>query len=160
VVLRALSVVPFLLAAAVAMIALITWVLVAVFGFSPPGPSGPGGEREPIWRWIGEHDGGALLLELLFLVGVALVPLGLIVLLSWAALHGFRERPSPFFWPSVQVVYGVLALGMVLVDRLRPEWLGEIGVAARDWWFVFGVVAFGMVTAGMRIRRQRAEMAG
>lgn len=157
VVLRALSVVPFLLAAAVAMIALITWFLVAVFGFDPPRRSGDAAAagREPIWRWITDHNAGEVLVQILFFVGVALIPAAIIALAGWATMYGFRERTNPFFWPVLQVLYGILAIGMIVMDRTASAWLDETGISARDWWFAFGVIAYGMVLAGLRIRRQR-----
>jgi hypothetical protein len=147
VILRGLSVVPFALVAAIGLIAAISWPLVIVFGF---------GGGEPIWDWAKGHTLWHVLGQALVAVGIGLIPVGVTVLASWAMIHGFRERPSRFFWPAAQVFWSVLAVGLVYVDRARHAWLDSIGLNATDWWFGFAVVAFAMIMAGLRIRAQRA----
>jgi hypothetical protein len=41
----------------------------------------------------------------------------------------------------------------VYLDRARQAWLDDLGLSRLDWWFAFGVVAFAMVLAGVRLRR-------
>jgi hypothetical protein len=147
VVLRGLSVVPFALFAALGLIAAISWALVIVFGL---------GGGEPIWNWAKGHTLAHVLGQLLLAVGIGLIPVGVTVLASWAVIHGFRERPSRYFWPAAQLFWSVLAVGLVYVSRARHEWLDAIGLNATDRWFGFAVVAFAMITAGLRIRAQRA----
>lgn len=147
VVLRGLSVVPFALIAALGLIAAISWALVIVLGL---------GGGQPIWDWAKGHTLAHVLGQILLAIGIGLIPVGVTVLGSWAVIHGFRERPSRFFWPAAQVFWSALAVGLVYVDRARHEWLGSIGLTATDWWFGFAVVAFAMITAGLRIREQRA----
>jgi len=146
-VLRGLSVAPFAIAAAVGLIGAISWVLVIVFGL---------GGGQPIWDWAKGHTLGQVLAQVLLAVAIGLLPVGVTVLASWAMVHGFRERPSRFFWPAAQVFWSVLAVGLVYVYRARHQWLDSIGLNATDWWFGFCVVAFAMITAGLRIRAQRA----
>ena len=147
VVLRGLSVIPFALVAALGLIAAISWALVIVFGL---------GGGAPIWDWAKGHSLAHVFGQLLLAVGIGLIPVGVTVLASWAMIHGFRQRPSRFFWPLAQVFWSVLAVGLVYVDRARHEWLDSIGLNATDWWFGFAVVAFAMIVAGLRIRAQRA----
>ncbi len=147
VVLRGLSVVPFALVAALGLIAAISWALVIVFGL---------GGGEPIWDWAKGRTLAHVFGQALLAVGICLIPVGVTVLASWAVIHGFRERPSRFFWPVAQVFWSVLAVGLVYVDRARHQWLDSIGLNATDWWFGFAVVAFAMIVAGLRIRAQRA----
>ena len=146
-VLRGLSVAPFAIAAAVGLIGAISWVLVIVFGL---------GGGQPIWDWAKGHTLGQVLAQVLLAVAIGLLPVGVTVLASWAMVHGFRERPSRFFWPAAQVFWSVLAVGLVYVYRARHQWLDSIGLNATDWWFGFCVVAFAMIMAGLRIRAQRA----
>jgi hypothetical protein len=146
-VLRGLSVVPFALVAAIGLIAAISWPLVIVFGL---------GGGEPIWAWAKGHSLAHVFGQFLLAVGIGLIPVGVMLLASWAMIHGFREWPSPYFWPVAQVFWSVLAVGLVYVDRARHEWLHSIGLNATDWWFGFAVVAFAMIMAGLRIRAQRA----
>ena len=49
-----------------------------------------------------------------------------------------------------------MAVGLVVVDRMRHEWLTQLGLSTFDWWFAFGVVAFAMIMAGVRVRQGRA----
>jgi hypothetical protein len=146
-VLRVLSVIPFALVAALGLIAATTWVVVIVFGL---------GGGEPIWDWAKGHSLGHVLGQTLLAIGIGLIPAGMTVLASWAVIHGFRERPSRFFWPVAEVFWSVLAIGLVVVARPRHQWLDSIGLTATDWWFGFAMVAFAMIMAGLRIRAQRA----
>jgi len=147
VVLRGLSVVPFALVAALGLIAAISWALVIVFGL---------GGGEPIWDWAKGHTLAHVLGQILLAVGIGLIPVGVTVLASWAIIHGFRERPSRYFWPATQVFWSVLAVGLVYVYRARHAWLDSAGLTGTDWWFGFCVVAFAMIMAGLRIRARRA----
>lgn len=146
-VVRALSVAPFLLVASVGLIAVVSWVLIIVLGL---------GAAEPIWTWASRHSTGEVVLQLLVAVLVALAPLAVTAAASWAALYGFRPASGRLFWAAVEATWGVAAIGLVVVDRTRDEWLRELGFTATDWWFAFGVVAFAMVMAGARLRAQRA----
>jgi hypothetical protein len=147
-VVRALSVAPFLLVASVGLIAVVSWVLIIVLGL---------GAAEPIWRWASRHSTTEVVLQLLVAVLVTLAPLAVTGAASWAALYGFRPASGRLFWAAVEAAWGVAAIGLVVVDRTRDEWLRELGFTATDWWFAFGVVAFAMVMAGVRLRAWRAD---
>jgi hypothetical protein len=144
VVLRALSVVPFLLVAALGLIGVVSWVLIIVLGV---------GSAEPLWRSISGLSVGALLWQLAVAVLIGLVPVLITLGSSWAAARGFSEVSGRPFWTAVEGVWGLVAVGLVYVDRARQEWLDDLGFSRLDWWFAFGVVAFAMVLAGMRLRR-------
>lgn len=146
VVLRALSVIPFVLAAAVCVIALVSWLLIALLGL---------GEADPVWRWVQYHGFLGGLGQALFAIGMALIPLALGALAVWAAIHGFRPDPHPYFWPAAQLLFGLAAVALVVVDHTSWIDLHELGMDAMDWWFAFGCVAFAMILAGMRIRLRR-----
>ena len=47
----------------------------------------------------------------------------------------------------------VAAVGLVVIDRVRHAWITGLGLTALDWWFMFGMVAFAMIVAGVRLRR-------
>ncbi len=144
VVLRALSVVPFLLVAALGLIGAVSWVLIILLGV---------GSSEPIWRSVRGVSLPDLLWQLILAVLIGLVPVLLTLAASWAAAHGFRESSGRPFWTAVEGVWGLAGLGLVYVDRARGEWLDELGLSRLDWWFAFVVVAFAMIIAGMRLRR-------
>jgi hypothetical protein len=143
-VLRALSVVPFLLAAAVGLIASVSWVLIIVLGV---------GSADPIWESVQGLTAGELLWQLFLAVVVGVVPIAITLGASWATAHGFREDAGRPFWIMTEGVWGLIAVGLVYVDRTRDDWLAGAGLSGSDWWFAFGVVAFAMVLAGVRLRR-------
>ncbi len=144
VVVRALSVIPFVLAAALGLIGVISWVLIIVLGV---------GSGDPIWEVAQGLSTGELLWQVLLAVLIGLVPAGVTLIASWATTQGFPEDASRTFWTIVQSLWGLAALGLVVVDRTHAAWIEEMGFSAFDWWFVFGVVAFAMILAGVRLRR-------
>ena len=144
VVVRALSVVPFILVAALGLIGAISWVLIIVLGV---------GSGEPIWRVAQGLSAVQLLWQILLAVLIGLVPVGITLVASWAAGSGFSEYSGRPFWTAVQALWGLAAVGLVLVDRTRGVWIEDMGLSALDWWFTFAVVAFGMILAGVRLRR-------
>jgi hypothetical protein len=144
VVLRAFSVAPFLLIAALGLIGVVSWVLIILLGV---------GSSEPIWRSVRGISLPDLLWQLVLAVLIGLVPLLITLGASWAAAHGFRMTAGRPFWTAVEGVWGLAAVGLVYVDRARGEWLEDLGFSGLDWWFAFAVVAFAMILAGMRLRR-------
>jgi hypothetical protein len=148
-VVRALSVIPFLLIAALGLIGVVSWVLILVFGL---------GSGEPIWQAVQGLSVFELLwqLSLAVLVGVACLAATLIA--SWATTRGFREDASRAFWTLTQGFWGLVVLGIAYLWRSPPQWFDEFGFTSTDWWFAFGMVAFAMILAGVRLRRApRAE---
>ncbi len=144
VVVRVLSVIPFVLVAAVGLIGVVSWVLIIVLGV---------GSGEPIWQVARGLSVAELLWQMLLAVLIGLVPVAITLAASWAAGRGFSEYSGRPFWTVVQALWGLAAVGLVLVDRTRQAWIEDIGLSALDWWFMFGVVAFGMILAGVRLRR-------
>lgn len=143
-VLRGLSIVPLLLVAALGLIAIVSWVLLVVLGV---------GSSDPIWVAAQGMSVAKLLWQIVAAVLIGLAPLAFTLAASWAAARGFREDSSRTFWTVVQSLWGLAAVALVVVDRARHEWLDAWGFTALDWWFAFGVVAFAMILAGVRLRR-------
>jgi hypothetical protein len=50
-------------------------------------------------------------------------------------------------------VWGLVAVGLVYVERTWDASLQDIGLSGLEWWFGLGVVAFAMILAGVRLRR-------
>lgn len=146
--LRTLSVAPFVVLAALGLIAGITWIVIIIFG---------AGSSEPVWRWVEDQPAGHVAEQVLIAVLLGVIPVAVTAGASWAVVHGFRERTKRWFWPLTELVWSALAVALVVIDRARPEWLDDLGVSTIDWWFAFGVVAFAMVTAWLRMKRRRGS---
>ena len=144
VVVRALSVIPFVLTAALGLIGAVSWVLIIVLGV---------GSGDPIWQVARGLSVAELLWQVLLAVLIGLVPVGITLIASWATSRGFGADSGRPFWTAVQALWGLAAIALVVVDRTRQVWIEELGFSALDWWFMFGVVAFGMILAGVRLRR-------
>jgi hypothetical protein len=144
VVVRALSVIPFLLVSALGLISIVSWVLLLVFGI---------GGAEPIWRAVQGLSLPALLWQVLVAILIGLGALGVTLVASWAAARGFRAESARTFWTVSQGFWGLVAVGIAYLWRSEPPFVQELGFASTDWWFAFGVVAFAMILAGVRLRR-------
>ncbi len=141
---RALSVAPFLLVAALGLIGIVSWVIILLLG---------GGSGDPIWIALRGLSLGGLLWQLVLAVLIGLTPLLVTLGASWAAARGFRPDSGRTFWVVTQGLWGLAGIGLVYVIRVRGDLLAEYGFSATDWWFAFGVVAFAMILAGVRLRR-------
>jgi hypothetical protein len=144
VVIRALSVIPFLLVAAMGLIGVVSWVLILLFGI---------GGGEPIWRSVQGMSALELLWQVLLAVLVGLACVGATLVASWATARGFREDSGRVFWTVTQGLWGLVLIGVVYLWRTSPAWLRDFQLGTTDWWFAFGVVAFAMILAGVRLRR-------
>ncbi len=98
VVIRALSVIPFVLAAALGLIAIVSWVLIIVLGV---------GSGDPIWQVAKGLSAAELLWQLLLAILIAILPAGVTLIASWATVRGFREDSSRTFWTVVQGLWGL-----------------------------------------------------
>jgi hypothetical protein len=141
---RALSVIPFVLAAALGLIGVVSWVLIIVLGV---------GSGDPIWEVAQGLSVAQLLWQILLAILIGLVPVAMTLVASWATTRGFDQDSGRMFWTVVQSLWGLAAVGLVVVDRTRQAWIEEMGFSSLDWWFLFGVVAFAMILAGVRLRR-------
>lgn len=151
-VLRSLSIVPLLLVAALGLIAVVSWVLLVVLGI---------GSSDPVWVAAQGMSVAKLLGQIAVAVLIGLAPLAFTAAASWAAARGFREDSTRTFWTIIQSLWGLAAVGLVVIDRARHSRLDAWGFTALDWWFAFGVVAFAMILAGIRLRRApRSRMRG
>ena len=150
IVVRALSVVPFLLLSAFGLIGVISWVLIILFG---------AGDADPIWVAVRGLSFGELVWQLLLAILIGLVPLLVALGASWAASRGFGGESSRMFWTVVQGLWGLAGLGLIAVRQFRQAWLTDAGLSDFNWWFLFGMVAFAMILAGARMRRApKAQM--
>jgi hypothetical protein len=145
--LRGASVIPFMVLGVIAVIAILSWVLVFVFGI--------GVAAEPIWEWVS----GRTFSEIVVQLGLAVLGLlaAVAVLSMLATSYGARERQAPWFWPLTQALFTGVAVALVVVDRLLPGTLEDAGIEGRDWWLIFGYAAYAVLMAGLRMRAARSE---
>lgn len=142
--LRGASVVPYLMLGVMAVIAILSWVLVFIFG--------AGAAAEPVWEWLRGRSLGEVVAQLgLALLGL-LAAVAVLVLSMLATSYGARERQAAWFWPLTQFVFTGIALGLVALDHFRSGALADLGVSGRDWWLVFGWAAYAVLMAGVRMR--------
>jgi hypothetical protein len=141
---RALSILPFLLVAAFGLIGIVGWLFIVLLGV---------GTSEPIWKTVQGLSVAQVLWQLALAVLVGVVPVIFVLAASWATAHGFGEDSGRTFWAVTQALWGLAAVGLVVIDRARHAWLSDLGLSALDWWFLFGMVAFAVIMAGVRLRR-------
>lgn len=145
--LRILSVVPFVLAGAVGVIAAVSWLLVLVLGV--------GIERGPVWSWAAGRAGGEVLSQILLLLLIGAGCLVVVAVAMAAATLALRREQPGWFWPLAEGIFAILLIGLVVAWTLYPQTVDALGLSARDWYFAMGVVAFSMVVLGMRGREER-----
>lgn len=147
-VLRVASVLPFAMTAIIGFIAIIAYIVVVVFG------AGPG--SQPIWRWAQGKSAGEIVSQVLVAVAIGLIPVAVAALAGAATWYGYREDASRIFWIAVEALWGVLVVALVVLARSHAGVLRSLSFSALDWWFAFGVLAYAMIVAGMRVRIGRA----
>jgi hypothetical protein len=143
--------VPFVLTGAVGVIALVSWLLVLVFGL--------GIDRGPVWAWAAGRPAGEVLTQVGLLLLVGLACLGVVALAMTAATLGLRSAQPRWFWPAAEAVFAVLTLVLVATWTAAPEAVLAFGLTARDWYFAMGMAVFAMVVLHMRGRQERARRA-
>jgi hypothetical protein len=147
-VLRLVSIVPFLVGGVVGVIALVGWAFLFVFG---------AGDQETIWAWASGRPAGEVVTQVALVLLLGMGAMALTVGAMWAGLHGFTVGSGVVFWTSVQMVFGLLAIGMVAMDRLVPDVAEDAGLGTAEWWLLFAMVALGLVAARLRARAARPQ---
>jgi hypothetical protein len=146
--LRVLSVVPFMLAGAIGVIAVVAWLAVLVLGI--------GIDRGTVWQWAAGQPFGVVItqLGLLILVGVACA--ALVVGSIYATGIGFGTVQPRWFWALAEAICVALALALVAGKTVASDAMASIGLTGRDWFFALGVVVFSAIVIRMRHRRATA----
>ena len=143
--LRVLSVIPFVVLGAVAVIALVGWLLLFVFGV---------GEQESLWTWVSDEDGWELLRGLALVLGLGAACLAVLVLAMWAALYGFRREARGGFWRVSQALAAGALLALLVVEAM-PEARASTGLRWFDVVFLVGSLVASIVLFRLRERRTR-----
>lgn len=147
-VLRLASIVPFLIAGVVGVVALVGWTLLFIFGF---------GRQESVWSWAAGRPAADVVGQVVLVLLLGLASVAFTVLAIWAGLRAFKPGSGVVFWTVAQVVFGALAVGMVVADRLAADTLVEVGLSRAEWWVLFAGVAASMVVARLRARAAQAS---
>jgi hypothetical protein len=147
--LRGASVLPYMMLGVMAVIAVVAWALVFMFGISA--------DADPIWEWVRGRSVGEIVTQVGLVLLVGLVPVTVLVLSMLATSYGVRERQASWFWPLTQALFTAVALALVAFDRLMPEALADAGIDGRDWWLIFGYASYAVLMAGLRMRAARSE---
>lgn len=146
IVLRVASVLPFAMTTIVAFIAVIAFVVVIIFG------AGPDSGSQPIWRWAQGRSASEIVGQVLLAVAIGLIPVAVAALAGAATWYGFKEDASRIFWIAVEALWGVLVIALVVMARAHAGLLDSLSFSGLDWWFAFGVLAYAMIVAGLRVR--------
>jgi hypothetical protein len=145
-VLRVVSVIPFILAGAFGVIATVAWVAVLVLG------AGTG--RGNVLSWARGKPAGEVVLQVLLLVLIGVACAGVVVASIYATGYGVRAAQPRRFWFVAQAFFSVLGFLLLAGRSFAPTFMKEIGLTGREWFFAFGLVAFAMIVVGLRMRHE------
>jgi hypothetical protein len=150
--LRGASVVPFMMLGVMAVISIVAWVVVFMFGV---------GAGQAIWDWLPGRSPWEVVSQVGLALLVGLVPVAILVLSMMATSYGVRRHQAGWFWPLTQVLFTAVAVALFVLDQTMPQGLESVGIDGRDWWLIFGYAAYAVLMAGLRIRAAaRAESGG
>lgn len=145
-VLRTVSVIPFVALGVLGVLSLVAWAAVFVFGVGNPNGA--------VWTWAQGRPAGEVLVQVALMLLLGLACLALAVGSIYATMLGVKEWQPWWFWPAAQAVFGVLAILLVWGGRAHPAAMEELGLTGLQYWFAFAWLAFSIVTAGLRMRRR------
>lgn len=142
--LRVVSVVPFIGLGALGVLALVSWVAVMVLGV--------GTGRGAVWTWARGRSAGDVLAQvaLMLLIGAACAALtGLAI---FATAYGVRPRQPAFFWRLSAAFFAGLVVLLAWGRAAYPALMRDLGLAGVNWWFVSACLVFSVAVAGLRLR--------
>jgi hypothetical protein len=145
IVLRALSVIPFVALGVLGVLALVAWVAVFVFGV--------GNINGAVWTWAHGKPAAEVVTQVALLLLLGLACAAVAGLSIFATAYGFKERQPRFFWPAAETLWGALLVLLVWASASHPALMRDLGLTGVQWWFTFLWLAFAMVVAGLRLRR-------
>jgi hypothetical protein len=144
--LRVASVVPFVMIGAVAAAAAVVLPLMLILGL---------GSSRPIWRAAHGRSARGYLLSLAEVIGLELVPLGVLRLSILATSHGVKAYPRRWFFPVVLAVSLAGAAALVVLKAATPAQLTRAGLPTTHWLALLLIVGGTAVLAALRVRQAR-----
>jgi hypothetical protein len=145
-VLRILSVIPFVALGVLGLLSLVAWAAVFVFGVGNPNGS--------VWTWAQGRPAGEVIWQVALMLLLGLACLGVAVGSMYATMAGVKERQPWWFWPTAQAVFGGMLILLIWGARSHPAGMAELGLGGVQWWVGFVWLAFSIVVAGLRMRRR------
>jgi hypothetical protein len=145
-ILRAVSVIPFIALGVVGVLALVAWAAVFIFGV--------GNSNGAVWTWAQGKPAGEVIWQVAVMLLIGVACLALTGLAIFATSYGVKPRQPWYFWPAAQTVFGILLILLVVGNRKYPAFMEDLGLSAGEFWFIFLWLAFSMVVAGLRMRRR------
>jgi len=142
--LRFASVLPFLLATLLGIVALIGWCFVILLG---------GARREPIWVLMADGTLEVGRSQLALALGLGFAVLGVTLLCMWAAFHGLADSSGRMFWRGTQIVALLLAAAFALVAVFRADSVASLHDSRTYWVGAFAVLGYALVMCQLRLRR-------
>ncbi len=146
-VLRIVSVVPFVALGVLGVLALVSWAAVFVFGVGNPNGA--------VWTWAQGKPAGEVVSQvaLMLLLGRGVPGGGR----GFDVRHHGRASRSGSrggSGPSRRRCSAVMLILLIWGSRSRPEAMAELGLDGVQWWVAFVWLAFSIVVAGLRMRRR------
>jgi hypothetical protein len=139
--LRFVSIIPFLLLSASGIAATIGWFLIIVVG---------GGTRDPIWVWAAGSSARVAVPQIAAAVGLGIFVFGVTMVSMWAALHGLDATAGKLFWRVAEVAFSLLAVPLVVAVATRPEFVTGLGISRGEWFLSFGFIGFSLSVFRLR----------
>ena len=113
------------------------------------------GSSRPIWRAAHGRSAGWYLLSLAEVIGLELVPLGLLRLSILATSHGVKAHPKRWFFPVVLAVSLAGAVALVVLKVATPARLTRAGLPTTHWLALLLIAGGTAVLAALRVRQAR-----
>jgi hypothetical protein len=145
-VLRIVSVIPFISLGVLGLLSLVAWAAVFVFGV--------GNSNGAVWTWAQGKPAGVVVTQVALMLLLGLGCLAVAVGSMYATMIGVKERQPWWFWPAAQAVFGVLLILLIWGSRAHPVGMEDLGLAGMQYWFAFAWLVFSLVMAGLRMRRR------
>lgn len=145
-VLRSLSVVPFVVVGLVAFLAAVSLLAIVLLG---------GGGGQSLASWVRGRSGGQIAAGILQLLGLELACAAVIVI-SWRALrYGFRAEARAWFWLVSAAIGGAGAVSLFVVRLADPSVVDSISLGGHDWLVLLALFGLMATTSVLRLRQGR-----
>jgi hypothetical protein len=144
-VLRVVSVIPFVALGVLGVLSLVSWAAVFVFGV--------GNDNGAVWTWAQGRPLGEVIVQVALMLLLGLACLAVAVGSICATMIGVKERQPRWFWLVAQLVFGGLLILLIWGSRAHADVMQQLELTGLTFWFMFVWLAFSMTVAGLRMRR-------